>query len=83
MVLTTLVAGDEVEIQDLAEPWVRVLTRRGRWIVRAAGCGRPAPQPVARGPSPPVYPVVAGDGGQLLGKGVIDAWAATISNQNG
>ena len=38
VVLTTLIAGDEVEIQDLQDPWVRVLTPLGAtgWISSAS-----------------------------------------------
>ena len=40
VVLTTLVAGDEVEVQDIEEPWVRVLTPLGStgWL-RTASLG--------------------------------------------
>lgn len=53
VVLATLVAGDEVEVQDLAEPWVRVVTPSGAtgWIPSASlGVGGgPPPEPKRRG----------------------------------
>ena len=47
VVLTTLVAGDEVEIQDIEEPWVRVVTPLGStgWLRTASlGVGGPRAQ---------------------------------------
>lgn len=53
VVLAALVAGDEIEVQDLAEPWVRVLTPSGAtgWIPSASlGVGGgPPPGPKRRG----------------------------------
>ena len=53
VVLTTLVAGDEIEVQDLAEPWVRVVTPSGAtgWIAsESLGVGGgPPPEPKRRG----------------------------------
>jgi hypothetical protein len=46
VVLATLVAGDEVEVQDLEDPWVRVVTPVGAtgWIRgESLGFGAPAP----------------------------------------
>jgi hypothetical protein len=59
--LTTLVAGDEVEIKDLEEPWVRVVTAAGStgWLRAATlGVGGPSTEPPqaevpAETPAPP------------------------------
>lgn len=55
VVLTTLIAGDEVEIQDIEEPWVRVLTPIGStgWL-RSASLGFGGAPPDAALPEEPV-----------------------------
>lgn len=71
VVLTTLVPGDEVEIQDIEEPWIRVLTPMGAtgWIRSAslgfggAPAGGDAAGSDAAG-GPPVQP--AADGATTL-----------------
>ena len=55
MTLTTLIAGDEVEIQDLEEPWVRVVTPLGStgWLRTASlGVGGPPPAETAPAEAP-------------------------------
>jgi hypothetical protein len=51
VVLTTLIAGDEVEIQDIEEPWVRVVTPLGStgWL-RTASLGVGGEPPDATAP---------------------------------
>jgi hypothetical protein len=63
-VLTTLIAGDEVEIQDIEEPWVRVVTPLGStgWLRTASlGVGgAPPDEPMSAEPTqPPEEPVPA------------------------
>jgi len=55
VVLATLFAGDEVEIQDIAEPWLRVVTPLGTtgWLRSASlGVGGPGEASVAAAPAP-------------------------------
>ena len=55
VVLATLIAGDEVEIQDIEEPWLRVVTPLGTtgWLHSASlGVGGPADAPVAAASAP-------------------------------
>lgn len=55
VVLATLIAGDEVEIQDIQEPWVRVVTPLGStgWLRTASlGVGGAPPEDQASGAPP-------------------------------
>ena len=57
VILGTLIFGDEVEIQDLEDPWVRVLTPLGAtgWIPSASlGVGGGSPEETV--PEPPEDP---------------------------
>jgi len=54
VVLATLIGGDEIEVQDLDEPWVRVLTPLGAtgWIRSTSlGVGGAAPDTAGAGES--------------------------------
>jgi hypothetical protein len=65
VVLTTLEAGDEVEIQDIEEPWVRVVTPLGStgWL-RTASLGVGGAPPEEPAPDP------AHEQSELKGRGV-------------
>lgn len=60
VVITTLIAGDEVEIEDIEEPWVRVMTPLGStgWVrTETIGLGgAPPEEPMPAEPAPPQEP---------------------------